>query len=210
MPRRPNGKRPIIYLDEIDVLQMAFAAIEMAAQPPPLETFGLFFGEAEKKRGHNNYRVHFVQIMQRVRKIAHPLSILCDEKRLARLKKCYALEVIGDFHSHPEDTSRYPSHDDLADVAENAQNGVFAIIVVKRNNAEKKSNPNGVVIRRKTKIICYFGEFETHIHFYTPKNGITTIPRNVSPERLIQRVYPRCFLRKKIHKPKLESKIKIV
>ncbi|MBI1974932.1 MAG: Mov34/MPN/PAD-1 family protein [Parcubacteria group bacterium] len=208
MSRRIKHLAPSIYLDEIDVLQMAFAAMEMALKDPPLETFGLLLGEIERRRRRLNFRVQFIQIIQRAKRTAYPPTVLFDEKRLAHLSKRYNFQVLGDFHSHPSIYSSYPSHSDLKDVISRyPQNSVFAVLLVhKRDTVAKDNGHKNAIVRRKTKIVCYLAEFVIHINFFAFKEGIEAVPRNIAPRKLIRRVYPRCFVRKKIHKDKHKIK----
>jgi len=210
--RRVRHLAPIIYLDEIDVLQMAFAAIEMALKKPALETYGLLLGEIESRRRRSNFRVHFIQIIQRAKRKAYPPEVLTDERRLAHLSKRYNLQVLGDFHSHPDNTSSpYPSHADLEEIISRYPRGVFSIILVNKRDAVAENEArNNVIVRRKTKIVCYFAEFVIHINFYALKEGLDAIPRNIATERLVRRVYPRCFVRKKIHKDKIAKRVTVV
>lgn len=211
MSRRAKHLAPIIYLDEIDVLQMAFAAIEMALKKPALETYGLMLGEIESRRRRSNFRVHFVQIIQRAKRKSRPPSVFTDERRLAHLSKRYNLQVIGNFHSHPDnDSSPYPSHADLDEQISRQPKGIFAIILVNRHDPDPAKTTPNIIVRRKTKIVCYLSEFVVHLYFYALKDGLEAAPRNVATERLVRRVYPRCFVRKKIHKDKITKRITVV
>lgn len=213
MSRRQKKPVSFIYLDEIDVLQMAFATLEMSISGPVLEAFGLFFGEVEHRRGRVNFRLHFIHTIQRATRMANPAAIFLNEKRLKRLAKRYNFRAIGDFHSHPADTSRYPSHIDLDDLVRSespARGGVFAIILAERVSGAVPENGTNVVVRHKTKITCHLADFVISLYFYRLKDGVESIPRNVAAQKLVERVYPRCIARKKLYKDKPRKQLKVV
>lgn len=219
MPRPAKQLSPLIFLDEIDVLQMAFAAIEMAIVEPLKETFGLLIGGVEKKKKRTTFRVYFVQVLQRGERT--PTHTFYSTKLLERLRKRYNLEIIGSFHSHPDakTQSRYPSHVDLDSELKDHPTGVFAILHVEHNGSDSPPYDAGVLIRRKskrgktryraTKIVCIAGGFKVHFYFYVLKErfvlreDLASVPRNLAAETMIRRVYPRCYVREKIHKKKL-------
>ena len=170
---RPNPKLHV-YLDEIDVLQMCYAAFESY----PNETFGLFLGETTiGKKGRRVFKIHFIQVLQRGKRTTD--NVFYKDEKIQQLIQNYTFDVIGDFHSHPEDEhSRLPSKTDVVDVMNNyGNNSIFAILKIKSSN-----RTDAKIKREKTRIACLLNGLIIYIYFYSPKPELNGYRNNKTPE----------------------------
>lgn len=190
MKRNPKIR---VYLDEIDVIQMCYAAIESH----PNETFGLFLGESTlNTRGTKIFKIHFVQILQKGKRT--PDTIQYKDREI--LVEAYTFNIIGDFHSHPntEDVA-LPSRSDVIDIFKGYGNdSVFAILKMTASNKQ-----GAYIHRKKNRISCLFGGFLIGIYFYSPKKELNGYRFNKPPQWHVNLITPRLIIRKKIHHRKV-------
>ena len=179
-----------IHVDEIAILQMAHAAVEIF----PRETFGFLNGE---KNSNKNYRIYFAQISQLGRRFEGAVSFGSRSER--RVKDIYKLDIIGDFHSHNGTTdSRFPSHDDLDDTLKTfGANGIAVILYTTKFEGEEDL----IIMGMKKKVKCVLGKFVVEFYFYKIKEGIESVPRNISSERLVEEIRPILHLNRLIRYP---------
>ncbi len=198
-------QRPaIVYLDEIDVLQMMNAALEMAWDlNNQKETYGLLLGVKTRSRYRLRYRIHFGQILQKGRRTSD--GVWYGNEAFKILRTHYHLDAVGDYHSHNDNPlsptkiySENPSHSDLGSALSDYGPGAL-IAVIHTKQVLTPSVRACLMVRMKTKIRCFVGRFTIDFNFFTFKNGVQKIARNKKATSYICRAYPVCFLRKKIH-----------
>lgn len=192
------GKRrraPVVFLDEVDVIQMADAALEWSR-----ESFGLLHGSVRRRKGRDEFHITYVQVLQGGRRTRTQLSY--SDRSFQKLLRQYP-DIIGDFHSHVGATQAdYPSHRDIEDIIRVYPEGrhLFAIIhVAKETRKDAGREEVNELIRRRGKIIYRFYDAVVTIRFYMLRDGIGACRRNMRARDHVRLVLPRCRIRYKFN-----------
>ena len=194
---KKRRRSPIIHLDEIDVIQMAYAAIEMF----PRETLGLLLGSRSKNQHRRGFYIHFVHILQRGKREKEGIDY--PGRFFKQFLEKHNFEIIGDFHSHPSplpdgaDVQEKPSRLDLKDISSNIGfNAVMVIIYIKKLFGGPNKTDR-VIIRRRNKISCFIHDFEIRMNFFAFPENKNAVVFNKQVAGQIRRVLPKCRLQKK-------------
>jgi proteasome lid subunit RPN8/RPN11 len=192
-----------IHLDEIDIIQMAYSAMEMYVEKKFKETFGLFLGKKDLKPLRAIYNVSFIQILVNGQRTDD--SVYYSEKTLKKLSELFNFEIIGDWHSHPNGNNQPSRTDVLHSLKMHDAEAVFAILAVDKNERPEEKANDSFILRSKTHITCNFYEFKIEIRFYRLNPGIKKIRMDKKINEQIELIRPVCRPRPKIHKGGIRS-----
>ena len=196
-------KPPVVYLDEIDVIQMAYAAVEVF----PKETFGLIWGSIFHSKTRNIYKTHFIQIIQgghRTEKDFNHSILNINNKNLDEFKSFYNFKIIGDYHSHTNKEARFSAselparRDIISSMKVHGSNTLIGIVTIEWDR-QFEYCPRLLIERKTNSITCHLNQFEIGIHFYTFRSGVTRISMNKKYMDFIEKTDVRCLIRKKLH-----------